>query len=92
MARNSQKLQPWSFLYDLHRKLHCLETLFFKRLVNLVNFRSILRLVSFVCFLNLNKISLEEIHTRALGLGWPRSLLKGGVELGKGWWWWKGKV
>lgn len=53
--------------------------------MNLVNFRSFLRLVSFVCFLNLNKISLEEIYTtRGLSLGWPRSLLKGGIELSKG--------
>lgn len=72
-------------MHEVHRKLHCLDTLFFESLVNLVNFRSFLRLVSFVCFLNLNKISLEEIYTtRGLSLGWPRSLLKGGIELSKG--------
>lgn len=51
--------------------------------MNLVSFRSILGLVSFVCFLSFNKISWGEIHTTGgLDLGWQGSLLKGGVELG----------
>lgn len=54
-------------MHDLHRKLHRLET-FFERFVSLVNVRSFLRLVSFVCFLNLNKTSLEKkSHKKGLG-------------------------
>lgn len=70
-------------MHDLHRKLHWLESLFFRALcntgitleeglVNLVSFRSILGLVSFVCFLSFNKISWGEIRTT------------GGLDLGSG--------
>lgn len=62
-------------MHDLHRKLHWLESLFFRvlcntgitleeGLVNLVSLRSILGLVSFVCFLSFNKISWGEIRTQ----------------------------
>lgn len=53
--------------------------------MNLVSFRCILRLVSFVCFLSLNNARLGEIHTTGcLIRGCQRSPLKGGVELGGG--------
>lgn len=53
--------------------------------MNLVSFRSILRLVSFVCFLSLNNARLGKIHTTGcLIRWWQGSPLKGGVELGGG--------